>query len=925
MRSLLGVRWLLAAAFLIGYPAADLAAQGSDPARVTGQVVDQNGAPIAGVQIVIINQQTGAQFGSLSQDNGRYLVMGLRPGGPYRIEARMIGFSLEMVEDVSLDPGGTFEANFALGTEAIALDALEVFATRAVERRTPVAFTNVDQVKIERQLGSRDLPMVLNVTPSVYATQQGGGAGDARINVRGFDQRNTSVMINGVPVNDMENGWVYWSNWDGVGDATASIQLQRGLSAVNLATPSIGGTLNVITDPAAMDPGFNLKQEFGNGGFLKTTLVGATGLMDGKYSLMVAGVRKTGDGLITGTWTDAWAYYLAAGYHINTRNRLELFAVGAPQRHGQNLYKQNIGAYDASFARDLDGYDVAALEDYPQSSFGRKYNQNYNTVSSSYKGLQNVEGNTFSRFDPGFLNERENFYHKPQVNLNWYSYLASGLTLSTVGYFSGGIGGGTGTLGDESYDYGSQPTRLVDWDAQVAVNQGTEDRKGNAKPAGQSVAILRNSRNNQYTFGAISKLKWEYSEPLTLEVGLDWRTAEIEHYREVRDLLGGTYFECVDQYPISCGESDFWSGSQNRRTLGDKIDYNFTNTVDWLGAYAQGEYATPEYSLYGMGGVSTIKYGYTNHFRMTSAQTPLIAESDRINGWQMKGGAQFNVTDQVGLFANAGYVQRVPIFDGVIDDYAGALNPDPKNEKFMAIEGGVRYTSTDRGLALRFNGYWTQWKDRTRTRGYTLPDGSDALFSILGLDAIHKGVEAEVAWQPIDYARIDAGMSIGDWVYTNDATGTYRPDPGSPAEEWNYYVKDLKVGDAPQTQLYFVGNFFDFPVDGLFVSLVGRMYRRHYSAFSPFDRDDPTDRAQAWEAPGYSKFDLHAGYDLPRGLLPTDARLFLNVFNVTDKVYIQDALDNSPYNGFDDDHDADDAEVYFGLPRMFNFGIQVRY
>ena len=59
-------------------------------------------------------------------------------------------------------------------------------------------------------------------------------------------------MLNGIPVNDMENGWVYWSNWDGVADATSSIQLQKGLSAQNLATPSIGGSMNIITDAAAL-------------------------------------------------------------------------------------------------------------------------------------------------------------------------------------------------------------------------------------------------------------------------------------------------------------------------------------------------------------------------------------------------------------------------------------------------------------------------------------------------------------------------------------------------------------------------------------------------------------------------------------------------------------------------------------------------
>ena len=74
---------------------------------------------------------------------------------------------------------------------------------------------------MEVRLGSQDIPMILNTTPSVYATQQGGGAGDARINIRGFNQRNI-VESNDkwcVPQNDMENGWVYWSNWDGVGDS----------------------------------------------------------------------------------------------------------------------------------------------------------------------------------------------------------------------------------------------------------------------------------------------------------------------------------------------------------------------------------------------------------------------------------------------------------------------------------------------------------------------------------------------------------------------------------------------------------------------------------------------------------------------------------------------------------------------------------
>ena len=149
-------------------------------------------------------------------------------------------------------------------------------------------------------------------------------------NVRGFNQRNVAIMINGVPVNDMENAWVYWSNWDGVGDATSSIQMQRGLSNVNLATPSIGGTMNIITDPAARVAGGNCRQEVGSWGFLKSTLSYNTGLINDKMAFNGTVVRKTGDGYYLGTWTDNWAYYIGASYALSDKDRLELYAVGAP-------------------------------------------------------------------------------------------------------------------------------------------------------------------------------------------------------------------------------------------------------------------------------------------------------------------------------------------------------------------------------------------------------------------------------------------------------------------------------------------------------------------------------------------------------------------------------------------------------------------
>ena len=99
--------------------------------------------------------------------------------------------------------------NFELIAVAIEMSELEVLASRASEK-TAVAYTDISKDEISLRLGSQDIPLAMNLVPSVYATNQGGGAGDARINVRGFNQRNVAIMINGIPVNDMENGWVFW-------------------------------------------------------------------------------------------------------------------------------------------------------------------------------------------------------------------------------------------------------------------------------------------------------------------------------------------------------------------------------------------------------------------------------------------------------------------------------------------------------------------------------------------------------------------------------------------------------------------------------------------------------------------------------------------------------------------------------------------
>jgi iron complex outermembrane receptor protein len=870
--------------------------------KVTGKVKDaQTGEALIGAAVKV----KGTTKGAITDESGVFVLN--IDAGSITLEIAFIGYET-VTKNVTVKNGEeTKLGKIKLEPSSFGLGGINIIADRARERETPVAFSNVDQKQLQLQLGSQDLPMVMNQTPSAYASAQGGGAGDARINVRGFDQRNVAIMINGVPVNDMENGWVYWSNWDGIADATSSIQMQRGLSAVNLATPSIGGTMNILTSPANTEAGVSGRFEYGSGNFMKSTITGHTGLINGKYAISASMVRKVGEGVIDGTWTDAWAYYLGASYNINKNHRVEIYALGAPQRHGQNLYRQNVAAYSHDFAREI-GADSATTK-FAESTSGRLYNENWSPVSESYTGQQSWNGKTRDRYASNFINERENYYHKPITNVNWYAQWSDKVSQFTTVYYSGGTGGGTGTFGSVKWDYASEPTRIVDYDATIANNNDT------------AFGILRNSTNNQWTVGAISRFKIEVTDNLSVQAGVDWRTAEIEHYREVRDLLGGQFF-------VYSG-NDFESGDQYNKGLGDKIAYFNTNTVDWLGFFAQGEYTMDKITAYGTFGYSRIKYTFTDHFADNGEGKEVFTESPWIAGTQIKGGLSYRPTPTLSVYGNYGYVGKVPIFDNVIDDGSGALAENPANEKFNAIEGGANYASTDNKLKVNANYYYTTWTDRASTRGVFNQDGTEGVIFLSGMNQTHSGFELEAKYRIIDQLGVGAIGSFGNWEYTDDVKGQYKDyDNGNDTLiTYDFYVNGLKVGDAPQTQMAFWLDIF--PVKGLQMQLIYRYNTNYYAGWDPFSRTDATDGGQVWQIPAFGLLDFHASYVLPmKGKLGIE--VFAHIFNALDEIYISDATDNSPYNGFygannQFSHTANSAEVFVGLPRTFNIGTKITF
>ncbi len=393
----------------------------------------------------------------------------------------------------------------------------------AKDRKTPVAVSTIKVAQILERQGNQELVELLNTTPSVYATKGGGGFGDSQIVMRGFESRNIAVMVNGMPVNDMEGGTVYFSNWTGLSDVTSFMQVQRGLGSSKLAIASVGGTMNFITKAADMKKGGIVRLGVGNNDFLKTSFAYNTGKSDTGWSSSFLMSRQSGSTYIQNTDYEAYAYFFALGWEASKKHSFQFTITGAPQWHDQRSYAPSIGDY-IKYNPDNDGTP------------DRTYNSDWGYYT-------NGEGKRVA------LANRANYYNKPVIMLNWDWTINDKSKLSTVAYMSNGRGGGTSDLGKvngrglsaivNNVPYFRDAQGLYNYDKVFAENAAVNP---NTAAAGNTL-IRRASINSHNWYGILANFQHKVNDNWNFSIGTDNRYYYGYHYQVVSDLYGASGYK----------------------------------------------------------------------------------------------------------------------------------------------------------------------------------------------------------------------------------------------------------------------------------------------------------------------------------------------------------------------------------------------
>lgn len=860
---------------------------------VEGTVVDPQGEPLIGATVRVV----GTNIATAADIDGHFRLK--VPDNAKQISFDYVGYS-PVTAGVKSKMG-----NIVLQAQEKMLQDVVVTQSIARTRKTPVAISNISAPEIEAKLGNQEFPEVLKTTPGVWATKDGGGYGDAKINMRGFKTENLAALVNGIPVNDMEWGGIYWSNWAGLSDVTASMQTQRGLGAAIISSPSVGGTINITTRSLDVKRGGTIFYGMGNDGMNHIGFSLSTGLMKNGWAVTILGSRKWGDGYVQGTNFDAYTYFVNVSKRINDKHQLSFTAFGSPQRHN------------------------------------KRTSQNGLTIEGWQQVKNYMNGESMYRYNPtfGYNNEGQvcssslNVYHKPQISLNhvWQIDHRSSLSSSIYASFASGYG----SSGQARGYYKGQPLLYSSWygvnssDHQLNMlfrrPDGTFDYGAiedmNAASETGSNMIMARSGNSHTWVGLVSTYKNELIEnKLNLLAGIDVRYYVGFHKNTIDNLYGGEYF--IDDVtrsginPLNNANAANPAWVNQKLGVGDVVYRHFTGHTAQEGLYAQLEYQPLGDKLTTILAGSINNTTYWRYDYLYYDKEHAMSEKPNFLAGNIKAGANWNIDNHNNVYINGGYLTRAPFFSKAVflsTATSNVVNKNAVNEKCGTIEIGYEYHSPI--FTGVVNAYFTKWLDKTTTRVMDMGNGDNAFLNMTGVNARHMGIELNATFKPTNWVTFYGMLSIGDWVFDSNATGYFYNNYGQPLSYINYKwdiasgilapdhakamlnQKGRKVGGSAQTTGYLGVTFR--PFKGFRFGIDWTASARNYSDFtinsSSYQVGKAVEVAKPWRIPWGNQLDLSASYNFKLGGL--DATIFGNVYNLAGYNYVMDAYTEATVDG----------------------------
>lgn len=717
----------------------------------TGKVVDSKTQKP--MQSVIVSIQN-TNLTQLSDSNGKFSFDKVDVGNQL-IRIRTNGYKDQLLQ-VEIIEGQLLD----LGTVTLEEDI-------TTEQQLSL-ITITDNDLSDDNSGSESTAGLLQASKDVFLQAAAYNFGQARFSVRGIDNEYSNILINGVSMNRMSDGRPQYSNWGGLNDATRNQEFTNGSAPSDYTFGGIAGTQYITTRASVYRPGSRISFLGTNTNYsYRAMATHASGMDKNGWAYVVSGGRRWAqDGYFDGTDYAANSLFASIEKKINDHHSINFTSIYAQNRRGKNSPNTQ---------------EVTDLKDFKYNSYwgyqeGEKRNSRVKdveepifTLSHYWKFNSKTKLHTNLSYQFGEIgNSRIDFQKADNPDPNYYKKLPSYYT--TLYSYDGN------NVATYTPDYAAAEQAKANFLAQPQMDWTAMYRINNENINNGSRYVLYEDRTDDKTMVANTILSSQLADNIVLNAGASFTKTKSSNFKNLIDLLGGTYYNDINTFGTFPGEEQSDLNNPNRTVgEGEKYGYNYNIDATRLDAFTQFKFTYDKIDFYLGQSFSKSSYQREGLYKNGYYPDNSFGKSEKMDfdNFGFKGGLTYKITGQHYFDVNAVYMTKAPNHKDVFPNARlnNTTTDGIKNETINSVDAS--YIIRMPNLKARFTAYFNETQNTTDISFYyadniSVGNGEFVSEVVSGQNKRNKGIEAGLEYQVTSTIKATAVAAYGDYTYTNN-------------------------------------------------------------------------------------------------------------------------------------------------------------
>ncbi len=688
-----------------------------------------------------------------------------------------------------------------------------------------------------------------------------------RFKYRGYDSKSSEILMNGMPLENLENGYSQFGLFGGLNDVVRNREVSLGNKSNSFAFGSMGVTTNFDTRASKQRRQTSFGYTNSNGAFThRWTFTHSTGMNKNGWAFTFSGSRRWSDeNYVPGTYTDSWSYFVGVDKKLSEKHLLSFVVFNSISETGGASYETK------------EAYDIAG---------SHYYNSNWGWQMGKKRNAHVVTSNL-----PVYILTHE-FKISTKTNL-----------LTSIGYTAGKKGSTAidwGNAADPRPDYyaympsewifhGNNDTAMqsfirnnlkanpnfmqIDWNNLYQSNRNARDT---VKGLGghRSHYVLYNNVTATKRFNFNTTFNTTISQRFLITGGLGYQSETNEHYKEAKDLLGGDYLVDVNTF----AQFDYHTPKYNQQDTivrqGGKYGYDYEMHLNKASAWLQGLYKFNHLDVFIAFEGSNTQFYRNGIFKNDVFSTISQGKSATYNfdNYAIKGGLTYKIDGRNYLYLNEYFATVAPNYNNVFlsPNTRSSVQDKITSESIKSMEAG--YVLIAPKVKMRVTGYYAETDNEMQVRTYYDDElVNNVNVALRNISKVNYGLELGAEYKAMPGVTLNGAVGISRSYFNSRQYATTTIDNvDSIVSRDTVYSKNYRIGSTPQ-EVFTLGINYRSP-QYWFVGISCNYFDELWSDMSPIRREYRTStgapyRSQQWydiinqeQLPSNFMMDLNAGY-----------------------------------------------------------------